>query len=149
MGKKLKNKWLEVIFMQKYATFSIIDFWSEHVLKISTFLHLFAKKWVKPRTGWNGQKMEKQMTRSDFYAKFFNFLFYQFLIRACFENFDLFAKKCVKPKIGLNCQKMEKQMTRSDFFAKICNFLFYQFLIWACFENLDLFAPFCKKVPKV
>ena len=32
-------------------------------------LNLFAKKCVKPKIGLNGQKMEKQMTRSDFLQK--------------------------------------------------------------------------------
>ena len=88
------------------------------------------------------------MTRSDFYAKICNFLFYRVLMGACFENFDLFAKKCVKSKIGLNGLKMEKQMTRSDFYAKICIFLYYRFLIGACFENSTFLQKKCIK-PKI
>ena len=69
MVKNWKCEWLEVIFMQKSAPFCAINFGSKPVLKISTFSHFYAKTCVKPKIGLNGQKMKKQMTRSDFYAK--------------------------------------------------------------------------------
>jgi hypothetical protein len=47
--------------MQISAFFFTIDFDSEPILKILTFLHIFSKKCVKPKIGLNGKKMKKQM----------------------------------------------------------------------------------------
>ena len=89
IDQKRKNKCLEVIFMQKSTYFITIDFWSKPLLKILTFVHLCTKKCVKPRIGLIDQKIEKQMSRSDFYAKIYISLYYHFLIQAFIENFDL------------------------------------------------------------
>ena len=83
------------------------------------------------------------MSSSDFYAKFYNFLFNPYLIQAFFTIstfMNLFAEKCIKPKVGLSGLKMEKQNAISDFHTKINNLFHYEFLIRAYFENLDLFA---------
>ena len=68
MTKNWKNKCLEVIFIQKSTFFFTINFWSKPLLKISTFVHLCTKKCVKAKIEQNEKKMEKQMSRSDFYA---------------------------------------------------------------------------------
>ena len=87
--QKLKNKCLEVIIMQKSTFLFTINFWSKPLLKISTFVHLCTKKCVKAKNEPNDQKLEKQMPRSDFYAKIYIFLYYRFLIQAFIENLDL------------------------------------------------------------
>ena len=56
-------------FYAKICIFLYYQFLICVYLKILTFLQLFAKKCVKPKIGLNGQKMKKQMARSDFYAK--------------------------------------------------------------------------------
>ena len=86
-----------MIFIKKSTFFFYVNFQIELVLKISTFLQLFAKKCKKPKNGLNGKKIEKQIS---------TFL-------------HLFGKKCVKSRICLIFQKLEKQMGISDLYAKI------------------------------
>ena len=62
---------------------------SKPLLEISTLVHLCNKIYVKPEIGLNGQKMEEQMSRREFDAKIYIFLYYGFLIQAFIENFDL------------------------------------------------------------
>ena len=136
--KKQKNNCLKVIFMQKYTFFFTIDFWSKPLLKILTFVHLCTEKCVKTRIKPNDQKLEKQMSRSDFYKKIYIFLFYRFLIQAFIEN--LCTKKCVKAKNEPNDQKLKNQCLEV-IFCKNLHFSYYQFLIQAFIEGLTLCAP--------
>ena len=52
--------------MQKSTFFFGMDIWSKPLFKVSTFVHLCTKKCEKPKIGLIDQKMEKQMSRSDF-----------------------------------------------------------------------------------
>ena len=75
--------------MQKSTIFFTIDFYSKPLLKISSYVHLCTKKSVEAKIEQNDQKLEKQMSRSDFFAKIYIFLYYRFLIQAFIEDFDL------------------------------------------------------------
>ena len=141
MVKKWKNKWLEVIFIPKSATFLKFRIDMSPGRKFWPFCNVFQKSveslnLVYIVIKWKNKWLEKIFMQKS--AFFFTIYFWSYSV---FKNFDLFAKKCVKPQIDLNGKKIEKEMARCDFYANICNFLYYRFLIQAV-------LMICKKVRK-
>ena len=103
--------YLEGIFMQKYTTFFTNDFWPKPFLKILTFFlksTLDSLKLVMPEIGQNGQKMGKQMSGRDFYAKHTTFFTIDFWSKPLLKFSTFLLRSALSLKLVIFLKKLGK-----------------------------------------